>query len=41
VERAVGAGLRFRVNQAGVNIRLDWARGREEGGLYIGLGETF
>jgi outer membrane protein assembly factor BamA len=41
VERAIGAGLRFRVNQAGVNIRLDWARGREEGGLYLGLGETF
>jgi outer membrane protein assembly factor BamA len=41
VERAAGAGLRFRLNQAGVNIRIDWARGREAGGLYIGLGEAF
>jgi hypothetical protein len=41
LERAVAAGMRFRVSQVGVNIRLDWARGRKNGGLTIGLGEAF
>jgi hypothetical protein len=41
LERAAGAGLRFRLNEAGINVRIDWARGREAGGLYVGIGEAF
>jgi hypothetical protein len=40
-ERAAGLGLRFRLNEAGATIRVDWARGREGSGLYVGFGEAF
>jgi len=39
--RAAGGGLRFRLNDAGATLRLDWAVGREGSGLYVGFGEAF
>lgn len=41
LERAVGAGLRYRLNDGGVNVRVDYGIGREGGGLYLGIGEAF
>lgn len=41
LERSVGAGLRVRLNDGGVNLRIDVGAGREGGGLYLGLGEAF
>ena len=40
-EACLGAGLRFFVNDAGGTLRLDWARARDGGGLYISVGEAF
>lgn len=41
LERTAGAGLRFRLNEGGVNLRVDYGVGREGGGLYLGIGEAF
>lgn len=41
LERTVGAGFRFRLNDGGVNLRVDYGVGREGGGLYLGIGEAF
>lgn len=41
LEVAGGAGLRFRLNDAGVHLRLDYALGREGGGLYITAAQPF
>jgi outer membrane protein assembly factor BamA len=41
LERTVGAGLRFGLNDGGVNLRVDYGVGREGGGLYLGIGEAF
>lgn len=39
--RAAGGGLRFRLNDTGATLRLDWAVGREGSGVYVGFGEAF
>jgi outer membrane protein assembly factor BamA len=36
-----GAGLRFLMNEQGVNFRVDYAWGRDGGALYISVGEAF
>lgn len=37
-----GAGLRFKIDRASnVNIRFDYARGKNSSGFYIGFGEAF
>ena len=41
LEVAGGAGLRFRLNDAGVHLRLDYALGKEGGGLYITAAQPF
>jgi outer membrane protein assembly factor BamA len=41
LERALGLGVRFRMNDAGVRLRADGAWGREGGGLYLSVGEAF
>jgi hypothetical protein len=40
MERSAGVGLRYRMNAAGVRIRIDWAAGRDGSALYIGVGEA-
>ncbi|MBD3367179.1 MAG: BamA/TamA family outer membrane protein [Candidatus Eisenbacteria bacterium] len=41
LELAGGAGLRYRINDAGLHIRADYALGREGGGFYLTIGEAF
>lgn len=41
LKHAGGAGLRYRVNDEGVNIRVDYAVGRTGTGMYITLQEAF
>ncbi len=38
---AGGLGLRFLMNEQGVNFRIDYAWGREGGTLYMSVGEAF
>ena len=38
---AYGAGLRVRINNDGLNIRADYAFGKQSTGLYLTLGEAF
>jgi hypothetical protein len=40
-EFSAGGGLRFRITDEGVRIRLDYAVGRRGSGLYLTLGEAF
>lgn len=41
LERALGIGLRFRLTDSGINLRADWARGRDSSALYLAFGEAF
>lgn len=41
VERAAGVGLRFRMNDAGVHLRLDYAVGRGTSGFYATAAQPF
>ncbi len=41
LEAAGGAGIRYRLNDEGVHIRLDYAIGREGAGLYITARDPF
>jgi len=41
VGAAGGTGLRFRLNDSGVHLRLDCALGRDGGGLYITAAQPF
>ena len=38
---AYGAGLRVRINNDGLNIRVDYGIGKQSTGLYLTLGEAF
>jgi hypothetical protein len=38
---AGGGGLRFRINNDGLNIRADYGVGKQSSGLYLTLGEAF
>ncbi|QJW91000.1 BamA/TamA family outer membrane protein [Spirosoma taeanense] len=38
---AYGAGLRFRMNNDGLNIRADYGFGKQSTGLYLTIGEAF
>lgn len=38
---AYGAGLRFRINNDGLNIRADYGIGNQSTGLYLTIGEAF
>jgi outer membrane protein assembly factor BamA len=38
---AYGAGLRFRINNDGLNIRADYGIGKQSSGLYLTIGEAF
>lgn len=38
---AYGAGLRFRINNDGLNLRADYGFGRQSTGLYLTIGEAF
>lgn len=38
---AYGAGLRFRINNDGLNLRADYGFGHQSSGLYLTLGEAF
>ena len=41
LERAAGFGLRFRLNDEGVNLRMDVAASGDGGGFYLAFGEAF
>jgi hypothetical protein len=42
MERAWGLGLRVRLTEAGVPLRIDWAKGRRgSSGFYVTLGQAF
>lgn len=38
---AYGAGLRFRINNDGLNLRADYGLGNQSTGLYLTIGEAF
>ena len=38
---AGGPGLRFLINEEGLNFRIDYGYGREGGSFYFTLGEAF
>lgn len=40
-EWGIGAGLRYRLNEAGVRVRIDYAIGREGTGLYMTASQPF
>jgi hypothetical protein len=41
LEIAGGVGVRYRLGEAGVHIRLDYARSLDGGGLYITAQDPF
>ncbi len=41
LEYAAGGGLRYRLGEGGLHVRVDYAVGSETGGLYLTIGEAF